>query len=43
MGLAMRLARYFPMVVVGLASFAGQTAMLQQCRAWDSVPATAHE
>jgi tetratricopeptide (TPR) repeat protein len=26
------------MVVVGLASLSGQTAMLTECRAWDSVP-----
>ncbi len=35
----MRRSRYFPMVVIGLASFAGQTAMLNSCRAWDTVPA----
>ena len=28
----MRRARYFPMVVVGLATFVSQTTMLQQCR-----------
>jgi hypothetical protein len=40
---AMRRARYFPMVVVGLAGLASQTAMLTQCRAWDSIPAAALE
>ena len=35
----MRRARYFPMMVVGLAGFAGQAAMLTKCCAWDSVPA----
>ncbi len=37
----MRLARYFPTVVVGLASFAGQATTPQWCCAWDSVPAFA--
>lgn len=36
----MRLARYFPTVVVGLASIAGQSALPQLCRAYDSVPAS---
>ena len=38
---AMRPARYFPMVVVGLAGLAGQAAMLSPCRAWDYLPAEA--
>ncbi len=34
----MRLARYFPAAMVGLAGFAGQAMMPQPCCAWDSVP-----
>ena len=37
----MRLARYIPTAVVGLASFAGQATISQLCCAWDSVPASA--
>ena len=36
----MRLARYFPTVVVGLASIAGQSALPQLCCAYESVPAS---
>src|SRR3954467_13272763 len=36
----MRRARYFPTVVVGLASFVGQAAIHRTCGAWNSVPAS---
>lgn len=38
----MRRARFFPMVVVGLASLTSQTTMLPECRGWDYVPESAH-
>jgi tetratricopeptide (TPR) repeat protein len=41
MGLAMRLARYFPTAVVGMASFASQLAAPKPSCAWDSIPASA--
>src|SRR5882762_5321915 len=41
MGSAMRRARYFPMVVVGLAGLACQATMPHRCCAWDSVPTAA--
>jgi tetratricopeptide (TPR) repeat protein len=43
MGLAMRVARYFPTVVIGAASLATQICMPQSCNAWDSIPASALE
>src|SRR4051812_33211528 len=41
MGLAMRLARYFPTAVVGMASIASQLAAPKPSVAWDSIPASA--
>ncbi len=41
MGLAMRVARYFPTVVIGAASLASQFCMPQSCLAWESIPASA--
>lgn len=38
----MRRARFFPMVVVGLASLTSQITMLPECRGWDYVPESAH-
>ena len=43
MGLAMRVARYFPTVVIGAASLASQVCMPQSCSAWNSIPASALE
>src|SRR6187551_1720881 len=37
MGFAMRRARLFPMVIVGLASLTSQTMMLPECRGWEYV------
>jgi tetratricopeptide (TPR) repeat protein len=41
MGLAMRLARYFPTAVIGMASFASQLTAPKPSFAWDSIPASA--
>jgi tetratricopeptide (TPR) repeat protein len=41
MGIAMRLARYFPTAVIGMASVAGQLMAPQPGCAWDSIPAAA--